>query len=153
MQKIIKQIEFESQPLNYFPLSVFDVDKSRSSLEDCLISFNSLFHVALSTFPSLIDNASSNNFTQEKEDFGDILSNVKIFVLASKDLLNNSKFLEGALTRVEDSGLWIYEISSVVFNPDDNMEYWYYVEHHGLGYFSNQLNANAGGEKSFVKNF
>lgn len=47
---------------------------------------------------------------------------------------------------MDDRRLWIYEISSVTFNPDDSIEYWYYVEHYGLGYFSDQMNVNVRGE-------
>lgn len=113
------------------------------------MSLSQPFHHSLTTLHLIILQNVGKLYKEEL----DVLSNVKIFVLASKDLVNNSRFIEGALTRAEDSGLWIYEISSVAFNPDDNIEYWYYVEHHGLGYFSNQMNVNAGGEKFLVKNF
>lgn len=59
--------------------------------------------------------------------------------------MNNLQYLEGALAR-GDSGLWTYEISNVVFNSEDNIEYWCYVEHYGLGYFSEPMIVNIGGE-------
>lgn len=60
--------------------------------------------------------------------------------------MNKSKIFESELIRDDESGLWIYEIPDVIFNADDSIEYWYYVERYGLGYFSDQMIVNIEGE-------
>jgi hypothetical protein len=64
------------------------------------------------------------------------LSAVKIFIFASKNIINNLKVVESELTR-NDNGLWIYEISNVELSDDDEIEYWIYVEHLKLGFYKN----------------
>ncbi len=74
------------------------------------------------------------------------MSNARIFVFASTDIERKSKILESELIRDNESGLWIYEIPIDIFSTDESIEYWCYVEHHGLGYFSNEMIVNIKGE-------
>lgn len=60
--------------------------------------------------------------------------------------MNKSKIFESELIRDDESGLWIYEIPNVIFNSDESIEYWYFVEHYGLGYFSDQMIVTIEGE-------
>lgn len=67
-------------------------------------------------------------------------------MFASKNIVNKSRNFESELIRDDESGLWIYEIPNIILNSDDSIEYWYYVEHYGLGYFSDQMIVNIEGE-------
>jgi Carbohydrate binding domain (family 32) len=53
--------------------------------------------------------------------------------------MNNSKYIESDMARDDDSGMWIYEMPSVVLNSNDIVEYWFYVEKSNLGYLKNQI--------------
>lgn len=71
------------------------------------------------------------------EENDDVLSDVRIFVFTSKGLINNLQYVESTLTK-DDSGLWIYQTSNTAFTSDDSIEYWIYVEHNNLGYYTSQ---------------
>ncbi|KAG5679686.1 hypothetical protein PVAND_009239 [Polypedilum vanderplanki] len=66
---------------------------------------------------------------QEKRD---VFNDVRIFVFASKSLINNLKFVESELKR-DVNGLWTYETTNVDLTADDSIEYWMYVECNKLG--------------------
>ncbi|XP_070491505.1 beta-1,3-glucan-binding protein-like isoform X2 [Chironomus tepperi] len=72
-----------------------------------------------------------------QEEYDDVLSDVKIFIFTSKGLINNLQYVESTLTK-DDSGLWIYQTSNTAFTSDDSIEYWLYIQHNNLGYYTSQ---------------
>jgi hypothetical protein len=63
----------------------------------------------------------------------DDISNAKMLIFASKNIINNSKFLERQLKR-EDSGKWTLDIQEILLDSTDVIEYWLFIENAKLGY-------------------